>query len=64
VAADDTISSPPDPRALHAATPPAYRSLPDLPSGGHAQQLLYAGADLGGAVYQQFPAFLQRHSGG
>lgn len=64
VAADDTVSSPHDTRALYATTPPTHRSILDLPSGGHAQQLLFAGDDIGGPVYERFLAFLRRHSGG
>ena len=63
IAADDTVASVPDTRALHTATPAKYRSIVELPTGGHAQQLLLAGSDLGGPAYQQFIAFLNQHSG-
>lgn len=64
VAADDPLSSVPDTKALHDATPQTYRRLVSLPSGGHAQALLYRdGASAGapaGPVYDGVLAFLRR----
>lgn len=67
VAADDRLSSVADTRALHDATPQQYRNLIDVPVGGHAQELLYAGgvrigAAPGGPVYADVLAFLRQHT--